>query len=310
MYINENLINKIKFNPKNLQKLHMIYDYRDFLYTIDDIKNSINDIIEKYLFLTNLNISFYYKYDEYKNESNLIYEIIDEISTFIFNTMPDIENISLDFYSNEYETCFIKKIRNKKFKFKYKGESFPNFIESHLDKIEEIELSGYNKKCKLIIEENNSISSITKIRISNAPFNTLTIQSFSSLNILSLKIENIILFKEFPLFSSDSSIKFYNLEYLLLNTEAIDIINKVTNNFDNIPNLRFLSIICNYIFSTDFPYHRDIIKKCVKLRRLHTLIINNSIVMEVNLVNIYYSKYPELKNTNIRFCVLSDNLIK
>ena len=67
LYLNENLINKIKFNPKNLQKLHMIYDYRDFLYTIDDIKNSINNIIEKYLFLTNLNFSFYYKYDEYKN---------------------------------------------------------------------------------------------------------------------------------------------------------------------------------------------------------------------------------------------------
>ena len=307
LYINEKLINKIKFNPKNLQKLHIIYDYRDFLYTIDYIENSINNIIEKYLFLTNLNISFYYKGE---NESNSIYELINEICTFFFNSMPDIENLSLNFYLNEYETCFIKKIRNTKLKFKFKGKFFPNFIESHLDKIEEIELSGYNKKYNLNIEENNAISSITKIRILNAPLNILTIQSFSSLKVLSLNIENIILFKEFPLFSLDSTIKFYNLEYLLLNTETIDIIAKVTNNFDNIQNLRFLCIICKYICSTVFPYHRDIIKKCNKLRRLNTLIIHNSILNEVNLVNIYYSEYPELKNTNIRFCVLSDNLSK
>ena len=320
LHINEKLINKIKFNPENLQKLNIVYDYRDYLYTIDIIENSIIDIIENYLPLTNLNISFFYK----KNESNSLHELIEETSTLIFNSFLNLDNLSFDFWDLhesasyqryfEYFKCSIKKIQNRKSKYKFKAEHIiPDFIESYLDKIEEIEFSGFRERKNFFaIEENNSISSITKMRINYTlnTFNTFKIQSFSSLNILSLEIENIILHKDFPLFSGNSLIKFNNLEYILLNTETIDIIINLTNNFDNIPNLRFLSLISKYICSTVFPYDREIINKCVKLRKLHTLIINDTINSNINKANIYYKKYPELKNTNIRFCVFSNNLMK
>lgn len=140
--------------------------------------------------------------------------------------------------------------------------------------------------------------------------NTLTIKSFSSLNVLSLEIENIILSKDFPLFYRDSIIKFNNLEYLSLNTETSYIITNITNTFDNIPNLRFLSLICKYICNTVFSYDKEIIIKCAKLKKLHTLIINDTNNSILNEAYLYYSKYPELKNINIRFCVFSNYLIK
>jgi len=128
---------------------------------------------------------------------------------------------------------------------------------------------------------------------------------------LQLEVDTINFVKDFPLFSKDSSIKFNNLEYLELHYDnAPDlIINKI--DFSNIPNLKYLSIINKNIFNTAFSYHKDIISKCESLKRLYTLIIddgsNNSTLQNVNQ---YYLIYPELKNTNIKFCILSKLLKK
>ena len=55
--------------------------------------------------------------------------------------------------------------------------------------------------------------------------------------------------------------------------------------------------------------HKDIFDKCKILKRLHTLImddIDNSILKEVN---DYYTIYPKLKNTNIKFCAFPNVLL-
>ena len=110
----------------------------------------------------------------------------------------------------------------------------------------------------------------------------------------------------FPLFSNHNSIKFDNLEYLAIHCKKIqNIIQNLIENFDNTPNLKFLSIINENIWNIN--YYNEIINKCILLRKLHTLIISheivpNSIVVDVNK---YYLKYPILKKTNIRFCFLS-----
>ena len=158
------------------------------------------------------------------------------------------------------------------------------------------------------IEEKSSISSIIKLRIKSILDENLyiPIKSFTSLNILDLEISKINFYIDFPLFSSDSSIIFNNLEYLSLTTEKTDLINNLINNFNQIPNLRFLSIISNSFYNTSFPRHKEIIEKCKILKKLHTLImgdINNSNLKEVN---DYYSIYPELKNTNIKFFAFSN----
>ena len=92
------------------------------------------------------------------------------------------------------------------------------------------------------------------------------------------------------------------MEYLSLNTETIGIINGLISNFDKIPNLRFLSIISKYICYTVFPYLKDIINKSKLLKKLHTLIIDDINDFILKDVNEYYSIFPELKKTNIRFC--------
>ena len=322
LYIKETLLNKIKFNPIILKKLNIIYDCKDKIYTIEYIQESINNILEHYLSLTNLNISFYYKQNEL--DSFTFEYFIKEMSNFLFISIQNIENITFNFYElydntafscyDEKSRCIIKKIKNKKSKYKIKGNVIPyNIFESHLDKIEEIDLSfnDLQKKCSLYIEENSPISAITKIRIKYGDDNILyiPIKSFSSLNVLQLEVDTINFIKDFPLFSKDSSIKFNNLEYLELHSDnAVDlIINNI--DFKNIPNLRYLSIINKNIFNTVFSYHKEIIYKCSSLKRLHTLILDDG-SNNLNDVNQYYSIYPELKNTNIKFCIFSKCLSK
>ena len=311
LHVREKLLNKINFIPKKLQILNIVYDYRDNLYTIDYIQNSLLEIKKKYSLLNDFNISFYYR----ENQSNSLNDLIKEISDYIFNIIPDIEK--LNFYElyyyiywekySEHFKCYFKKIPNKKSKYIFKGFNIPfNSIASHLDKIEEIDLTGnYDSILLLPNKEKNFISSLTKIRIKYYRNNNITlylpIKSFSSLKALDLDIDNIYLYNNFPLFT-ESTIKFYNLEYLSLNTETIGIINGLISNFDNIPNLRFLSIISKYICYTVFPYLKDIINKSKLLKKLYTLIIDDINDFILKDVNEYYSIFPELKKTNIRFC--------
>ena len=322
LHIKEALLNKIKFNSKTLKKLNLLYDYRDKIYTIEYIVESINNILEQYLSLNYLNVSFYYILNEL--DSYTFEQLIREISNFLFISIQNIENLSFNFYNYnnrgyiyEKSKCCIKKINNKRSKYIIKGNVIPyNIFEPYLDKIEEIDLSFKyceGNVCNLYIEENSSISAITKIRIKRGNNNILyiPIKSFSSLNVLQLEVETIKFIKDFPLFSKDSSIKFNNLEYLELSCDnAPDlIINNI--DFKNIPNLRYLSIINKNAFNTVFSYHTEIISKCSSLKKLHTLIIDdNSYNSNLNEVNQFYSIYPELKNTNIKFCKFSKFLKK
>jgi hypothetical protein len=121
LYIKETLLNKIKFNPIILKKLNIIYDCKDKIYTIEYIQESINNILEHYLSLTYLNISFYYKQNEL--DSFTFEYFIKEMSNFLFISIQNIENITFNFYElydntafsfyDEKSRCVIKKIKNK-----------------------------------------------------------------------------------------------------------------------------------------------------------------------------------------------------
>ncbi len=315
LHINEAFLNKIKINSKKLQKLNIIYDFRDRIYTIDYLENSFDNLLEQYLGLTCLNISLYY----FSDYEKLIKHNIKEIFS-LFVKIQNINNYSFNIL-NIYEINFYKYNGNIRLSIKnlpngkiiIKGDDIPvDIYQDYLKEIEKIDLYfSYRKvggKSCLYIEENNSISSLKKIRINNCINETLylPIKSFSSLNSLELNINEIYFQKEFPLFSKDSSIRFNNLEYISLNTETFDMINILATNFKNTPNLRFLSIICAYICNTNFPYLREILSKIVVLKKLHTLIINDS--KEINLyeVNKYYSIFPELKNSHIKFCYINN----
>jgi hypothetical protein len=239
---------------------------------------------------------------------------------FLFASIQSIENFSFNFYLlypkyNFYVNKLklkIKNIRNKKSKFIIKVVNIPlEILEPYFNNIEEIDLSYtiVKNQSQLYIEENNAISSITKIRINSLGFENILyipIKSFSSLKSLTLEIDNIHFVKDFPLFSKDSTFKFDNLEYLeIYFNNATDKIKILFENIGNIPNLRVLSIINKNICKTVFPYHKEIIPKCLKFNKLHTLIIDESKNTEFESINKYYSIYPELKKTKIKFCSLS-----
>ena len=121
---------------------------------------------------------------------------------------------------------------------------------------------------------------------------------------LILEIDNIHFVKDFPLFSKGSKIKFDNLEYLeIYFNNATDKIKILLENIDNIPNLRVLTIINKNICNTVFPYHKEIIPKCLKFNKLHTLIIDESKNTKLECIDKYYSIYPELKKTKLNFVV-------
>ena len=56
LYTEEELINQIKLNPRNLQKLNILFNFRNINYSLDYIPNSIIHIFQKYSSLNNLNI--------------------------------------------------------------------------------------------------------------------------------------------------------------------------------------------------------------------------------------------------------------
>ena len=315
LHIKEKLLNKINFNPINLKKLNIVYDYRNNTYSIEYLQNSINNILLKYSSLTHLNILFFCIKDAF----NFTYEFIPLVIKFLFDSIQNIENFSFKFYFlyqknihydfEKIKELKIKNIRNKKSKFIIKGKNIPfEIFEQYFYDIEEIDLSyTYAKnQSKLFIEENNSISSITKIRINSSGLEDILyipIKSFSSLKSLQLEIDNIHFTKNFPLFLKDSTINFDNLEYLEIHFN--DKINILFENISHIPNLRVLSIINKNICNTVFPYHKEIIPKCMKFNKLHTLIIDESKNTKLEIINKYYSIYPELKKTKIKFCSLS-----
>ena len=315
LHIKEKLLNKINFNPINLKKLNIVYDYRNNTYSIEYLQNSINNILLKYSSLTHLNILFFCIKDAF----NFTYEFIPLVIKFLFDSIQNIENFSFKFYFlyqknihydfEKIKELKIKNIRNKKSKFIIKGKNIPfEIFEQYFYDIEEIDLSyTYAKnQSKLFIEENNSISSITKIRINSSGLEDILyipIKSFSSLKSLQLEIDNIHFTKNFPFFSKDSTINFDNLEYLEIHFN--DKINILFENISHIPNLRVLSIINKNICNTVFPYHKEIIPKCLKFNKLHTLIIDESKNTKLEIINKYYSIYPELKKTKIKFCSLS-----
>ena len=106
------------------------------------------------------------------------------------------------------------------------------------------------------------------------------------------------------MFSKDSTIKFHNLEYLeIYFNNATDKIKILLENISNITNLRVLSIINKNICNTVFPYHKEIIPKCLKFNILNTLIIDESKNTKLECIDKYYSIYPELKKTKINFVV-------
>ena len=72
------------------------------------------------------------------------------------------------------------------------------------------------------------------------------------------------------------------------------------------PNLRVLTINNGYFYDSGFNYHKVIISKCELLKKLDILIIGGLEYSVLKRAYQYYSLYPELKNTNIRFCFLSE----
>ena len=313
LYINEKLINEIKLIPENLQKLNINYDLSDKIYTFNYLQNSINNIILKYSSLSNLNIFFNRLCCHYANGQFYV-----DITKFILDSVINIETFSLNFLDeNYYESCLqviIKKFKNQKSKFIIKkiNNNVPFLIfETKFDKIEKFEVNSflshynYNDKYALYIKKNDSISTLNLINLDEKNgFSELPSNSFSSLRLL--HILNIKLTQGFPLFSYDSSVKFLNLEYLRIHSSEISIINAVINNFINMPNLRVLTINNGYFYDSGFNYHKVIISKCELLKKLDILIIGGLEYSVLKRAYQYYSLYPELKNTNIRFCFLSE----
>ena len=79
------------------------------------------------------------------------------------------------FYENKLKLK-IKNIRNKKSKFIIKVANIPfEILEPYFNNIEEIDLSYtiFKSQSQLYIEENNSISSITKIKINSLGFENI-----------------------------------------------------------------------------------------------------------------------------------------
>ena len=165
MNFREELLNKIKFDSKKIKKLNILYDFRDKIYSIDNLQNSINNLLEQYLNLTSLKISFFYLKD-FNHSSD---KLIQEISNFFFDLNTNVSNYSLKFWAL-YENRKILRLNIKILpnrKFKLIGNDLTNDIyQNYLNIIENIELTFNNKKqCNLYIEENSSMSALKKISI-------------------------------------------------------------------------------------------------------------------------------------------------
>ena len=319
LYISEELLKKITFDSKKLKKLNIIYDFRGFIYPCDYFKNSINSLFVRFSNLTNFNISIFYLTDYQLSDG----VFIQEMSDIFFDLNIKVPNYSLnfwDFFAQAFGRwgrklrLFIKILPNRKFNLI--GYNLPiDVYQNHLDIIEKIDLNfKYKEQCNLYIEENSSISALKNISINQSIEDTLyiPIKSFKSLNSIKLNINKINFRKEFPLFAKSSSIIFTNLENIAIKTETNSVIIELSNNFSNVPNLRFLNIISKSIFNTTFPYHREIISKIDILKKLHSLILDDEEKDKFELIDVnrYYSFYPELKDTNVKFCCFSKILCK
>jgi hypothetical protein len=320
LYIKKKFLNKINFEPNKLKRLNLLFDFRDKIYDCDYIENSINDIIENYSSLVDLTIEFFY----ISNDSMYYKEFYEKIFNYFFDLEHNLENISFKIYflwGNIIPELLVTiNNKNKTAKIMILDINVDiSVLEPLFNNIEEFELlisyskenNYYNKNNNIIlsIDENNSISEITKLKIKYVGLLNLIyipIKSISSLNILKLELYNVPKIN-FPLFDN-SSIKFDNLEYLHID---MDIFSLETNieNIKNIPNLKYLAIISKKNFQTDYPFKKMIISKCVLLKKLGTLIANDHGLVDSGLfyVNKYYDIYPELKKTNIKFCNLSDS---
>ena len=247
---------------------------------------------------------------------------IKEFFNYLFNSIENIENFSIKIYRDNCE-LYLKKIPKKNLFYVKIRDLEIDLIESFFDKIEEIDMYGsfynlsylksnYNYSSLDLIED-SSLSRITKVGIYNQNgYLNIPIKSFKSLNIFKLyfPLNSEI---SFPLFSKNSLCKFPNLEYLeFMEDKGFEITDVLIENLDNIPNIRYLAIINPFIFNCGFPYHKKIISKCLSLIKLHTLIIESEIGDQckkiwhsLDYVEKYYSLYPELKKTNIRYCRFS-----
>ena len=310
LHINLCLLNKIHFNSSSLKKLYLLYDIRNRSCDIESIQNKI---LTNY-YLTNLNIDFILEdFTDLSKKNITIKNILNH------KWLSIIENISFYcennnyFPNNYYEILKISKIPNKT-KFAIVGQKFQTeyieSIESFFHNTEEIDLSFDNNDfgCSipnLNIEENNSISSITRIRINTNSKNIIYIltKSYNSLNVLVLNISYYDFQTTFPLFCKDSMIKFPNLQHLEFYSykNNISIFYILIDNLCNVPNLQFL-LIYNYLFESTYPIRNIIISKCCLLKKLHTLNLNKNGILKN--VNQYFSEYPELINTNIKFIAI------
>ena len=314
LHINEALLNRIYFKAESLEKLSLFFYNKDEEYII-----AINRIINNYPSVTFLNIYLNYTQDF---DDNKIYQIIQESLNYLFNSIQTIENVSF-YYYDEKKELKIESIPNKHLNYTIKSKNMPfEIFEPYLNKISEIDeidlfMNNYKKRPLLNIEENCSKSPITKIiRINYRGDNLyISLKSFNTLNAFQLlgNFSSI----NFPLFHKNSLIKFHKLEYLHLELEELSRFVEFDNlieNFGNIPNLRFLLIINDNICNSNFPYIKIIISKCCILKKLHILIIkpregeyfNLSNWNKLDRVEQKYSTYPELKNTNIKYCLLKN----
>ena len=322
LYIKKKFLNKINFEPNKLKRLNLLFDFRDKIYDCDYIENSINDIIENYSSLVDLTIEFFY----ISNNSMYYEEFYEKIFNYFFDLEHNLENISFKIYflwGNIIPELLVTiNNKNKTAKIMILDINVDiSVLEPLFNNIEEFELlisyskenNYYNKNNNIIlfIDEKNSISKITKLKIkyvgslySNLIY--IPIKSFSSLNFLKLELYNNSKIN-FPLFDN-SSIKFDNLEYLHIDMDIFSL-ETIIENIKNIPNLKYLAIISKKNFQTDYPFKKMIISKCVLLKKLGTLIANDHGLVDSGLfyVNKYYDIYPELKKTNIKFCNLSDS---
>ena len=320
LYIKKKLLDKINFEPNKLKRLNLLFDFRDKIYDYDFIINSINDIIENYSSLVDLTIEFYY----ISNDSIYYEEFYEKIINYYFDIKHNLENISLKFYFLDWgkilpELFVTINNKNKNAKIMIWDINVDiSVFEPLFNNIEEFELLisyskdlYHNNNNILSIDENNSISKITKLKIKfvDSSYSNLIyipIKSFSSLNFIKLELYNNSKIN-FPLFDN-SSIKFDNLEYLHIDINIFSL-ESIIENIKNIPNLNYLAIINKKIFQTNYPYKKMIISECVLLKQLHTLIANDHGLVDLELFYAYkyYDIYPKLKKTNIKFCNLSDS---
>jgi hypothetical protein len=148
----------------------------------------------------------------------------------ISNVLPNLKHISYMFYKESFG--FNSKEYYKHYNFEInKNNKLQTIINNYsifglydklndyycFNNVQEININNkWDDQAELKIEENESISSITKLKIVGKTEDILyiPIKSYKSLNVLSISSIYINLGNTFPLLSETSSVQFPNLEYL------------------------------------------------------------------------------------------------